>query len=256
MQSSLSLMLLQRPQRPSLSFTSRMACARCSASSRAARSTWNAMRWALFCPMPGSRLNSVMRRESGSAKSGMDQNIPGGRPMPPSIPLIFCWISASTFLTASLQAATNMSWSISTSPATSGSILTASRFFWPSMFTLIMPPPAVASTRMVAISCCIFSCACCACRMICCMFPGSFTYLLLEVANLAHFSAEGVAEALDFRMAEGAAGGFVFLLHRRGGDWPVRRGGGGIAGAELDHQLAAEDFAHGLFEVLDRKSVV
>jgi hypothetical protein len=29
------------------------------------------MRWADFCPMPGRRLNSLIRRAKGSAKSGM-----------------------------------------------------------------------------------------------------------------------------------------------------------------------------------------
>src|SRR5215469_6212794 len=65
------LMLLQTLQMPSLSLTSRIACTRCSASSRPERITWNAMRCADFCPMPGRRLNSLMRRASGSAKSGM-----------------------------------------------------------------------------------------------------------------------------------------------------------------------------------------
>src|SRR5580700_1297001 len=64
-------MLLHTLQRPSLSLTSRMAWARCAASSRPARSTWNAMRCADFCPMPGSRLNSLMSRANGSAKSGI-----------------------------------------------------------------------------------------------------------------------------------------------------------------------------------------
>ena len=66
-----SLMLLQISQRPSLSLTSRMACERKAASSRLARRTWKAMRWADFWPMPGRRLNSVIRRARGSAKSGI-----------------------------------------------------------------------------------------------------------------------------------------------------------------------------------------
>src|SRR5215471_12880320 len=157
------------------------------------------------------------------------------------MPLIFCWISPSTFLVASLHAATIMSCSISTSPATSGSIFTASRFFWPSMLTFTMPPPAVASTRMVAISCCIFSWACCAWRMICCMFPGSFTCLLLQVANFAHFAAEHVAEVLDFGIREGAAAGFVLLLRSRRGHHRLLGRGSGFTGSELDGQRSAED---------------
>ena len=69
--SSPSLMLLHCAQMPSLSLTSRIACARCSASSRGARSRWNAMRCADFWPMPGSRLHSWISRASGSAKSGI-----------------------------------------------------------------------------------------------------------------------------------------------------------------------------------------
>ena len=72
---------------------------------RAAHETRCAARTSARCP--GRRLNSVMRRASGSAKSGIAQNRPGGNPMPPSMPPIFCWISSSTFLTASLCAATN-----------------------------------------------------------------------------------------------------------------------------------------------------
>ena len=54
--------------------------------------------------------------------------------MPPSIPPIFFCVSSSTFLTASLQAAITRSCSISTSPATSGSIFTPVTFLWPSIF--------------------------------------------------------------------------------------------------------------------------
>ena len=62
--------------------------------------------------------------------------------MPPNMPPILTEACSSTFLAASLQAATIMSCSISTSPATSGSIFTPSTFFWPSILTLTMPPPA------------------------------------------------------------------------------------------------------------------
>src|SRR6185369_1367657 len=141
-----------------------------------------------------------------------------------------------------------MSCNISTSPATSGSIFTLSRFFWPSMVTVTMPPPAVAVTLISAISCCIFSCICCAWRIICCMLPGSFTYLLLEVANFAYFAAEDFTETLDFRVGKRAAGDFVLRvgLWRRGHADRCRVRG--LSCAELDAQGPAEDFAHGLFE--------
>src|ERR1035438_2388790 len=165
------------------------------------------------------------------------------------MPPIFCWICASTCLTASPQAARIMSCNISTSPATSGSILTLSRFFWPSMPTVTMPPPAVAVTLICAISCCIFSCICCAWRIICCILPGSFTYLLLEVANFAYFAAEDFAEAAHFRVGQRAAGDLVLGFgfgRRRESDG--RRSGGGLARGEFHAQRPSEDFADCLLE--------
>src|SRR6185295_16473014 len=109
------------------------------------------------------------------------------------------------------------------------------------MVTVTMPPPAVASTLICAISCWSFSCICCAWRIICCMLPGSFTYLLLEVANFADFAAEYFAEALHLGVGERASGGFVF---RRG--WRrchCARGLGrrrGLARDVLDAQSAAK----------------
>src|ERR1039457_2715084 len=172
--------------------------------------------------------------------------------MPPSIPPILALDYWSTFFTASLQAATIMSCSISTSPATSGSILTASRFFCPSILTVTMPPPAEASTLIKAISCASFSCICCAWRIICCvlpMLPGSFTLRLLQVSNFADFArGEDFAEALHFGMGKRAAGGLVFRDGRRGGRG--RRCGSrrGVANLETDAQRPAETFAHRLFE--------
>src|SRR5450756_851993 len=142
-----------------------------------------------------------------------------------------------------------MSCNISTSPATSGSILTLNRFFWPSMVTVTMPPPAVAVTLISAISCCIFSCICCAWRIICCILPGSFTCLLLEVANFAYFPAEDFAESPHFRVGQRAARDFVFGFGfgwRGYADW--RRPRGGFYGGELQAQRPAEDFADGILE--------
>src|SRR5471030_3180853 len=170
--------------------------------------------------------------------------MPGGRPMPPSMPPIFPWICSSTFFMASLAAATIMSCSISTSPATSGSILTARMFFCPSILMPTMPPPAVASTRISAISCWSFSCICCAWRIICCMLPGSFTLLLLEISNLANFAAEHLPEALHFRIGQRAAGHFVVVVSGCGRAWR-----GCFTGCDPDTQRPAEHFTHGLGEV-------
>src|SRR5271157_6407452 len=143
------------------------------------------------------------------------------------MPPILACVSASTFLTASLEAATIMSCNISTSPATSGSIFTVSRFFCPSMVTVTMPPPAEASTLTCAISCCSFSCICCAWRIICCiccMLPGSFMWLLLEVSNFSNFAAKYFAEALHFGIGQRAGGDFVFVGARRVRLWRNGRG--------------------------------
>src|ERR1035437_3433386 len=165
------------------------------------------------------------------------------------MPPIFCWICASTCLTASPHAARTMSCNISTSPATSGSILTLSRFFWPSMVTVTMPPPAVAVTLISAISCCIFSCICCAWRIICCILPGSFTCLLLEVANFAYFAAGDFAEMPHFRVGKSPARDFVFGF---GFGWrgqaDRRRPRDRFWGGELQAQRPAEDFADGILE--------
>src|ERR1035438_8102487 len=165
------------------------------------------------------------------------------------MPPIFCWICASTCLTASPHAASIMSCNISTSPATSGSIFTLSRFFWPSMATVTMPPPAVAVTLIRAISCCIFSCICFAWCIICCILPGSFTCLLLEVANFTYFAAEDFAEVAHFRVGKSPAGDIVLRLgFGRRGERDRRRRRAGFRDGELQAQRPAEDFAHGLGE--------
>src|SRR5262249_17267171 len=144
-------------------------------------------------------------------------NIPGGRPRPPSIPLIFLLVSSSTFFTASLQAATTMSCSISTSPATSGSIFTDSTFLWPSILTDTIPPPADASTRISPTSCCLRSCICCACFIIACMLPGSFTSLLLQIADRSDLPAKQFLELLDFRVGERSRRGLILGSDREFG---------------------------------------
>ena len=124
--SSPSLMLLQSAQMPRLSLTSISAADSRAASSRGARRTWNASRCADFWPMPGRRLNSSIRRCSGSAKSGIT-GVRTAREAGPCRPACRPSSSASPrplFWSASLQAAITMSCSISTSPATSGSIFT------------------------------------------------------------------------------------------------------------------------------------
>src|ERR1700728_4711772 len=100
--------------------------------------------------------------------------------------------------------------SISTSPATSGSIVTPNTFLWPSIFTVIMPPPADASTRMAAICSCSFSCICCACFIIACMLPGIFigacvTPSLIQISHGAHLRiGKDLLEAFDSRMRQRA----------------------------------------------------
>src|SRR5271157_1492216 len=163
------------------------------------------------------------------------------------MPPISCCTSPSTFLTASLQAATTISCSISTSPATSGSILTLSRFFWPSICTVTMPPPAEASTLIWATSCWSFSCTCCAWRIICCiccMLPGNFTGLLLEVSNFADFAAKHFPEAPDLGVGQRAGGGFLFVM--TGGGRRKRGWLAAVIDGDLQTQGPAEDFARGV----------
>src|SRR5215212_8655175 len=52
---------------PMRSLTSRMASASAWASSASARRIWNARRWAVRCPIPGSLPSSVIRRWTGGA---------------------------------------------------------------------------------------------------------------------------------------------------------------------------------------------
>src|SRR5580658_6515550 len=136
-----------------------------------------------------------------------------------------------------------MSCSISMSPATSGSILTAVTFFLPSMCTVTIPPPAEASTRMSAISSCIFFCICSAFCIMACMFPGSFICpaLLFQIADHADLRVgEQFLEAADLGVGEGALGDVVgFFGERNSGR--VR-----FAERDFDAHRPAGNFLHDL----------
>src|SRR5277367_1580900 len=166
--------------------------------------------------------------------------------MPPSKPPIFCCASSSTFFEASLKAAITMSCSISTSPATSGSILTPVTFFLPSIFTTTMPPPAEASTRISAISSCSFFCICSACFIMACMFPGSFIGLFLQVSHYADLSVgEHLLESPHLGMREGAGGDIVLGRFRDGGDARLR-----LAQGNLHAHRPSRDFLHRFHDIL------
>src|SRR5512147_1611237 len=109
-----------------------------------------------------------------------------------------------------------------------------------------MPPPAVASTRICAISCWSFSCICCAWRIICCMLPGSFTSLLLEISNFAYFAAEDFTKPPDLGIGERPAGGLV--LSRCGGSRIDRRGGR-VANHHPDAHGTRRNALQGLLQV-------
>src|SRR3954468_6201067 len=66
-QRSSSARLKHTWHRPMRSLTSRMASASAVASSMSARRMWNARRWAVRCPIPGSLPSSVIRRWTGGA---------------------------------------------------------------------------------------------------------------------------------------------------------------------------------------------
>ena len=103
--------------------------------------------------MPGKASELVDQPLQRRGKIGHGVTLEAGPAADPGRPAsrssCFC-VSSSTFLVASLQAASTRSCSISTSPATSGSILTPVTFLWPSILTVTMPPPAEASTRISA----------------------------------------------------------------------------------------------------------
>src|SRR5436305_8530286 len=68
---STSVRLLQTEQETILRFTSSSAPTKRSTSVSVIRSTWKARRCAVFCPMPGRRLNSSMSLVTGSKYSSM-----------------------------------------------------------------------------------------------------------------------------------------------------------------------------------------
>src|SRR6266545_4189978 len=94
-------------------------------------------------------------------------------------PAIFSCTASSTFRPASLIAAVTRSWSISTSSllTTSGSMRRLFSPLWPSMTTVIMPPPELASISRAAISCWTRSCFCWSCFMSFCGFMEALSYL-------------------------------------------------------------------------------
>src|SRR5260370_26608764 len=167
--------------------------------------------------------------------------------MPPNMPLIFCLVSSSTFFTASLQAATTISCSISTSPATSGSILTARTFLWPSIFTVTIPPPEDASTRISATSCCMRSCICFACFIMFCMLPGNFMSLLLQIADRANLAAEYLLKFFHFRI--GQRPGRSLALGRLASDGGRRRRGA-LSRGDRDLHRPAKNAPNRLIDVV------
>src|ERR1035438_7438895 len=168
--------------------------------------------------------------------------------MPPSRPPIFSCVASSTFFDASLKAASIMSCSISTSPATSASIFTFVTIFLPSIPTVTMPPPAVASTRISAISSCIFFCICSACFIMACMFPGSFINpaLLLKITHHADLRVgKHLLEAPHFRMRESALGHVVLEWFQLGNRCYIR-----LAKCSFHAYGTAGDFLHDLQDIL------
>src|SRR5207249_8312490 len=115
------------------------------------------------------------------------------------------------------------------------------------IWTVTMPPPAEASTRIWAMSCCSFCCISCAWRIICCMLPGNFTSLLLQVSDFVNLAVEHVAESLDLRIGQRAAGGIVFPSLGCG---PERRGRlGRLIHANFDAQRARGNLLYGFLQI-------
>ena len=156
-----------------------------------------------------------------------------GSSCPPVRPPIFSWIVSSTLRAASLTAAVTRSCSISTSSllTTSGSMRSETRFFWPSITTLTMPPPAAASIWRAAISCCMRSCACCSCFMSFCGLPNGFTVVLPEgprhdlPRDVDDLAVEEVQRFLDRGLPRGLVEHALALLGGVGGGRARRRPG-------------------------------
>ena len=81
-QSGPSARLKHPSQRPTFSFTSRIAVASAAASSSGARRMWKASRCAVRWPIPGRRESSATSRASGAGPSAASHPR-GGRPGPP-----------------------------------------------------------------------------------------------------------------------------------------------------------------------------
>ena len=116
-----SARLKHSSQRPTFSFTSRIASASAAASSSGARSRWKASRCAVRWPIPGSRESSATRRASGAGPSAL--TFPERPPRPPVMPPIFEPASSWAARSASLTAACTIS---ASSSASSGSIASGS----------------------------------------------------------------------------------------------------------------------------------
>ena len=80
------------------------------------------------------------------------------------------------------------------------------------------------------------------------MLPGSFTCLLLEVANFSDFAAKNFAEALYFGIGKRAAGHFILAVRLGRGQADGRGPAAAFAGGEFHAQRAAENRAHRIFE--------
>src|SRR5690348_8012639 len=168
------------------------------------------------------------------------QKSPGMRnpPSPERLPVMSLSClesSSSTRRDASFTAASTKSCSISWSlPAkTSGSIFTSVSCFCPFIFTLTIPPPAVASTRISPRRCSRFSCICHNCAIICCRALTSISILAppLHIRNRS-------AESLQHRAHDG------IFLESRAQLRSSRRG----APAGIQFNTHAQRLAHHLAE--------
>src|ERR1700679_2080506 len=81
-----------------------------------------------------------------------------------------------------------------------------------------MPPPAEASTRISAISSCIFCCIFWACCIMACMFPGIFIFAspVFQISHGSYLAVrEQFLEALHFGMLKRTDCRFVWLRKGR-----------------------------------------
>src|SRR6266700_4141761 len=168
---------------------------------------------------------------------------PGGSPSPAATDCIRFAASSRERSMASLTAATTRSCSISTSPATSGSMVIERSFCWPVTRALTAPPPAEASTSSFSRSAWTFAiwlCICCICFSIFIWFCISRSLLQRPNSN-----------DLGLQLPLGSLDHGILLRCQGPGRRALRRHGRGVEQAQVQPDRRAEPRPHQRFHLPD-----